>query len=175
MGGRRRVPIKTKEIHEQINWKIKNIPSAVSAFQILHCDKKEAVPQPVALGYVCDYKSKTLFEQAVLHTSHHHPFVLGADYSTACEGILKTGGLSWRKRVGPHCLRNCCSSLHHAEETKLTEVWKLLLPPASRGMRDLLVLEFSPLPGSSKWWAVSCPGKHVPCQHLWVGCRVVLP
>lgn len=34
--------------------KIKNIPSAVSAFQILHCDKEEAVPQPLALAYVCD-------------------------------------------------------------------------------------------------------------------------
>lgn len=66
MGGRRRVLIRTKEIYKQINWKLKNIPSAVCAFQILRCDKKEAVPQPVALGYVWDYESKTLFEQAVL-------------------------------------------------------------------------------------------------------------
>lgn len=139
--GGRSVPIRTKETREQINWKDKNIPGAVSAFQILHCDNKEAV-HCLWQGAVCNYKSKTLFEQAVLlltyhllgtHTSHHHHhFVLCADYSTACEGVLKAGGLPWKTRFGPCCVWNCLSSLHCAKETKWTEVWKLLLPTVRR-------------------------------------------
>lgn len=175
MGGRRRVPVRTRKIHEQINLKDKNIPSAVSAFQILHCDNKEAVPQLVALGYVYDYKSKTLFEQAVLlltchlsgaHTSHRHHFVLSTDYSTACEGVLKAGGLSWRTRFGPCCLRSCLSSLHCAEETELTGVWKLLLPPV-RGEQEL--------PHSSKWWAVSLPWRTCSMTASASGLQMVLP
>ena len=165
----RSVPIRTRKIHEQINWEDKNIPSAVSVFQILCCDNKEA------LGYVCDYNSKTWFDQAVLLltcqlsgalTSLHHHFMLCADYSSACEGVLKAVGLSWRTRFGPRCLRNRLSSLHHAEGNHANEGTKAccyLLQEESKSctwaVRDLhlLVLVFPPLPGSSKCCAVSLP------------------
>lgn len=172
MGGRS-VPIRTKETREQINWKDKNIPGAVSAFQILHCDNKEAV-HCLWQGAVCNYKSKTLFEQAVLlltyhllgtHTTHHHHhFVLCADYSTVCEGVLKAGGLPWKTRFGPCCVCGTasppCTVLRKPSEQKFESCCFLLWEESRSCMwavRDLLVLVFPHLPDFSKCCAAFLP------------------
>lgn len=189
MGGRS-VPIRTREICEQINLKDKNIPGAVSAFQILHCDNKEAVPLPVAGGCLWLQKQNLVrtscpaLNLPPLRPTHKPPPPLCA--------------LCWPQ----HRLWGSSEGRRLASENKVWTVLRvelpLLLAPCwgsrvNRGMKAAATYGERRAGAARGLWGICCfwcflpclvslnvvqspcPEEHAPCQYLRVGCRVVSP